>query len=222
MRMAQHVAAWAKSGYTAKDYVQDGLIAMWDGIENAGWGIHDPNATVWKDISGHGNDAVLSGSISFVADHIVMTGGNASIYGMPNNLCVTTEIVFLKTRNVYTQFVEFVGYDGGCKHIGVRDNSCLIFHNSNCGNYPVNTSVINQASFDHSLQRCFINGLKSNPISNGGSFSTLKKGFGVYNSPFNEGLVYSCRVYSRTLLSAEIAANYAIDKARFGLPDKTT
>lgn len=36
--------------YTAKDYVQDGLVAMWDGIENAGWGVHDSNATVWKDL----------------------------------------------------------------------------------------------------------------------------------------------------------------------------
>ena len=35
---------------TARDYVQDGLIAMWDGIENAGWGVHDPNATAWKNL----------------------------------------------------------------------------------------------------------------------------------------------------------------------------
>lgn len=34
---------------TAKDYVQDGLVALWDGIENAGWGVHDPNATTWCD-----------------------------------------------------------------------------------------------------------------------------------------------------------------------------
>ena len=33
---------------TAKDYVQDGLLALWDGIENAGWGTHDVNATTWK------------------------------------------------------------------------------------------------------------------------------------------------------------------------------
>ena len=37
---------------SARDYVQDGLIAMWDGIENAGWGIHDPNATTWIDLIG--------------------------------------------------------------------------------------------------------------------------------------------------------------------------
>ena len=31
MMLGARTAAWAKSGYTAKDYVQDGLIAMWDG-----------------------------------------------------------------------------------------------------------------------------------------------------------------------------------------------
>lgn len=50
----------AKFVPTAKDYVQDGLISMWDGIENAGWGVHDPNATVWKDLSGNGHDFVFS------------------------------------------------------------------------------------------------------------------------------------------------------------------
>lgn len=38
--------------YTAADYIQDGLIIMWDGIENAGWGIHDSEATVWKNLMG--------------------------------------------------------------------------------------------------------------------------------------------------------------------------
>lgn len=47
---------------TAKDYVQDGLVAMWDGIENADWGTHDPNATVWKDLVGN-SDALLSGTL---------------------------------------------------------------------------------------------------------------------------------------------------------------
>lgn len=38
---------------SAQDYVQDGLVAMWDGIENAGWGVHNPNATIWKDLVGN-------------------------------------------------------------------------------------------------------------------------------------------------------------------------
>lgn len=53
MIIGARTAAWAKSGVpTARDYVQDGLVAMWDGIENAGWGVHDPNATAWKNLVG--------------------------------------------------------------------------------------------------------------------------------------------------------------------------
>lgn len=36
---------------TARDYVQDGLIAMWDGID------HGNNPLIWRDISGNGFDA---------------------------------------------------------------------------------------------------------------------------------------------------------------------
>lgn len=46
-------------GPTARDYVQDGLIAMWDGIENAGWGTHTDTGLSWVDLIG-GHDAVDS------------------------------------------------------------------------------------------------------------------------------------------------------------------
>lgn len=39
--------------YTAKDYIQDGLIAMWDAIENVGYGLHDSSSTVWIDLVGY-------------------------------------------------------------------------------------------------------------------------------------------------------------------------
>jgi hypothetical protein len=38
------------------------------------------------------------------------------------------------------------------------------------------------------------------------------------NSPNANQRIYCTRIYSRALTSAEIAANYAIDKARFNLP----
>ena len=38
--------------YTAKDYIQEGLVALWDGIENVGWGIHDSDSDVWVDLIG--------------------------------------------------------------------------------------------------------------------------------------------------------------------------
>ena len=38
--------------FSTSNYVQDGLVACWDGIENAGKGVHDSEATVWTDIVG--------------------------------------------------------------------------------------------------------------------------------------------------------------------------
>lgn len=41
---------------TAADYIQDGLVAMWDAIENGGPGIHDPtlNKATWVEWCGTG------------------------------------------------------------------------------------------------------------------------------------------------------------------------
>lgn len=40
-----------KKEYTAKDYIQDGLIAMFDGIENASWGVHDDSISKWTNLA---------------------------------------------------------------------------------------------------------------------------------------------------------------------------
>ena len=40
----------------------------------------------------------------------------------------------------------------------------------------------------------------------------------VSGATAGSGDIYCCRVYSRALTADEIAANYAVDKARFGLP----
>ena len=76
----------AAKGYTAKDYVQDGLVAMWDGIENAGWGEHDNTATVWKDLSGNGHDAVKVGSPVWESNAGVTDGAkNTFLSTIPNS-----------------------------------------------------------------------------------------------------------------------------------------
>ena len=40
-------------------YVTDGLVGRWDGIENAGAGIHDTSTNRWVDLSGRGGDFIL-------------------------------------------------------------------------------------------------------------------------------------------------------------------
>ena len=47
--------------YTSASYVQDGLIAQWDAIDNAGTGVHDPTTNVWKDLKGHNDLTIVAG-----------------------------------------------------------------------------------------------------------------------------------------------------------------
>lgn len=42
------------------NYVKNGLILHYDGIENNGFGKHNHKATLWKDLSGRNNDAQLN------------------------------------------------------------------------------------------------------------------------------------------------------------------
>ena len=47
--------------YTSASYVQNGLIAQWDGIDNQGTGTHDPTATTWKDLKGNNDLTIVDG-----------------------------------------------------------------------------------------------------------------------------------------------------------------
>ena len=91
--------------FTAKAYVQDDLAILWDGTENVGWGTHDENATMLKDLSGHGKDLVWeSGTdgVTFAPNHLALASGNKSsvfiasvdgITGLQPGMARTVEIV---------------------------------------------------------------------------------------------------------------------------------
>lgn len=40
-------------------YVTDGLQLLYDGIDNSGTGVHNNDATIWKDLSGNGKDGTI-------------------------------------------------------------------------------------------------------------------------------------------------------------------
>ena len=60
-------------GLNAFSYIQKGLVACYDGIENAGAGVHDPNATTWVDLTGHGNNGVVGSGLTWAANGWVNT-----------------------------------------------------------------------------------------------------------------------------------------------------
>ena len=58
----------ARRGLTSLSYVTSGLVALYDGIDNAGYGTHDLNATTWADLAGNGNDGTVDGNVAWGED----------------------------------------------------------------------------------------------------------------------------------------------------------
>lgn len=239
MQIASRMSMWGgKRTPTAKDYVQTGLIAMWDGIENAGWDEHDTSATTWKDLIGS-LDATAIASPIFGDNYTDTSNGYwslpSSVREIVETQSLTAEAVFQPSRLTITnQGIVGIGnkrslwlffgaspsssnttllwqvqgssairawYDSGA--FGTDAHSCSVV---------ANDSVCN-AYLDSAL--CTI----TPDVAAGSSTSTSAFFIGMIKA-YNKfsGKIHSVRLYSRALTADEIAANYAIDKARFGLP----
>ena len=69
------LAGSSSAAPTSRSYIQKGLAACYDGVENAGAGVHDPHAATWVDLTGHGNDGTVGSGITWAANGWVCTGG---------------------------------------------------------------------------------------------------------------------------------------------------
>ena len=242
MDMAARTAAWAKRGGlpTAKDYVQDGLVAMWDGIENAGWGTHDAVATVWKDLVGTANmtangtpvwaddRASFNGSFSF-------RGNSADVVDALKGDC-TFEFV-LKPRGYKSNggVYDFggVGHDSWAFSWNNEQKRANWFNAMTFQKAKI-TPVANQFSYDMddwterivSLTSSggaisqYVDGVLVGSATKGSVTSSQNTFAFGYIFNYSSGIFDLCRgaIYNRALTSAEVPRNYAIDKARFNLP----
>lgn len=227
MIIGARTGAWSKSGGgvpTARDYMQDGLIAMWDGIENAGCGVHDPNATTWTEVIG-GKTFDLSSGIEFGDDCARTTSDFSGVRWAltPDKEFQHLTAVF-KTSSTEIQFVvlglktrQCIGVSGSSFGIGLRQaipaNNIVGNRFSISANYATASSQTADSAYVNGVEntnRSYVN--YANPLSGG-----LAIGGGYNSMPFF-GEIFNIRIYSRELTAEEIAANYAIDKARFNLP----
>jgi hypothetical protein len=238
---------------TAKDYVQDGLVAMWDGIENAGWGVHDPNYLRIDNLAGTAippldlprenwdltdKFAVSKEAVGFMATYpsqswyeenmmaegytleLVMGGitttttdpalGSVAqacgiVYG-GSNLFGTTAKNQFQGKGISTGLLWVRPFSPGT---GLHSFTQSVMY-----------STRNIARFDDIYDtRNNVGGIAGtqyynygrNRINIGQDYSGASKQLA--------GWKFACaRLYSRALTADEIARNYNIDKARFGLP----
>ena len=217
-----------KKAPTAKSYVQDGLIAMWDGIENAGWGVHDESATTWVDLVG-GNDyhEFVSG-VTFGADclNVPARQNVAQIEPYDDSSIMTIEcVVALADWNGIV--LATFGSSGPPmrRWIGFRYNGTFSFGNdSDCAagglrrNQPV---AISGTIKSQNYWRLYRNGVEAESLGMGmtwASESPLPATLNKKGSTYAAARIHAIRLYSRALTAEEIAANYAVDKQRFNLP----
>lgn len=231
-------ATMLKQGKTARDYVQDGLVAMWDGIENTGWGTHNSAATIWKDLIGN-RDWTLGASTSYewtansfdAKDQFAATQDFIdSSVAESLEICCTTKNTTDPTANIAWILLGRSWVTNG-PYFGLlyrhQLTSMMACRGYYAYTYPAVKGLKTSFSFPSfnasSNAVAYFNGsASSTDYYNTLDYNATTRGtvarIGGILSQAMPIEVYNIRLYSRALTAAEIAANYAIDKERFNLP----
>ena len=220
----------ATPSMTAAHYVQDGLVACWDGIENAGAGVHADSLSQWVDLVGGRSFALSNPTVgaSFVrfsgasdshgilsADDTAATFGQAGMNGM-------IEVVYVQTSG--TLFLQSSGASGiAVGKIGNVLSLCNDFSSTVGLPLPAalqsqtNTVTVGYLSKLPQNTQLFLNGDAVAAESGtywGGADSSTYIGR-RQNGAAAAVTFYSIRVYNRKLTPTEIAYNRLVDEKRF-------
>ena len=226
----------------AGEYVQEGLIGFWDGIENAGVGQHNSSAAVWKNLVGGGPDLTLEGIVEWEANALKLTKGENT---KTTRTCArTTENVFLSSEDGIT--VEYF-----LRNDELHDTMTLLtpvrmswteqgWINASGMVYPLRwdgqvpsgptitegTPFHAGASVQGGATGLIVNWYNGE-FQNSKSLTSVKaveKPLTLFAQPANltddstcysVGRAYAVRLYGRALSAQEIALNAAIDRVRF-------
>ena len=206
---------------TARSYVQNGLVAMWDGIENVGWGLHDSNSTTWKNLIDSKGDATLTQYGHFSDDAFI---------GLKDSTAtVNTNAANIK-KSYYPTYIEAVvnvyedhRRDNG-PIIALENPSGLVFSSTfkslfanglsgKGGTITLGEKVAFSAP-GNGTAPVYVNGIDST-MEAYHYIGTSYHGFVRVNR--GSAAVHCCRLYDRILTYEEVLHNYEIDKERFGL-----
>ncbi len=224
-----------KIGY---DYIKSGLILYLDGEDNTGNG-HDGSSNIWKDLSGNGNDGTLN---NFNNDNTSGWGENCINFDSIDDKISIPEST---TTNPVEQTIEVVLKCNG-ESLNSADGRQIFFvkwrgytMEINPGrtisygrtdgylrtNNEINYGKIYNITSKHgnNISKIYLNNVYENQQNISPCEYTIGKkltiGCWENSGRFFNGSIYVIRMYNRALTDEEIAHNYSIDKARFGIED---
>ena len=218
-------------------YVTDGIVAMWDGEWNAGGGVHDLSATKWKELIS-GTDCEAVGTPTWGDKFFRSESNSNSAYF--NSFCPdttnapghTVEIVSKKRTDLRGIIWGSYGIIGA-NYVNFEYYKTYSYFRSYYNSLPEIRSDFD--TFPIGVTKYFAACRDGNEysIKDGegrklASINTIVRNFkqsvmrigtdSRTNDMCFDGDIFCIRVYNRALTAEEIAANYAIDKERFGLP----
>ena len=209
---------------TARSYVQDGLVAMFDVIENKDWGVHDPSATKWIDLTGH--EAPLTfpwGGVTWSEKSVryYLSAQNPAVQrSYPGGL--TVEWISPSPLTViFDNSNTFIKYEYPNVNLvrAIYGNTSVDISSS--GIYS-ETSQTKNATLTSGPggTKVYFKGAGRVVSSAQQIGATARSGMICLGRIVNGQVCYasSFRLYNRALAADEIAANYAVDKERFNLP----
>lgn len=227
--MGLHFYPWV---YTARDYIQDGLVAMWDGIENAGWGQHEESPHSPVNLI-DGQSLSINGDVEIGSNYFKFGAGKwgystiSDFASAVASKSFTVEIV-AKNDKVSNAGIVSIGSRGVWLYADSSNNIQTL--NILSSTYTPSPSIqfkssdVWHATIQGGTTPQIIVNDRTISAQYGTQTSVSSSVFYIGslqgNSSWSNGNMWcsSVRLYSRNLTASEIAHNYNIDKWRFNLP----
>lgn len=227
-------------------YIENGLIARFDGINNQGVNNHNNFATTWNDLSNEGISAKLSNTFAhdgktsgWVENGLLFDKTKATqyadvIYNEASYPAMTFEITMTAVEQLGSETTSYVyplrfyasGETSMAFFMGMRYEVALMYGKGNntsisfaSSKFRMDKDKMNTVTYvqnDLTTRSVYING---SHITTRKNMSLEQLGFSRMRICSNENgryIVHSVRVYNRALTDAEIKNNYNIDVLRFG------
>lgn len=222
------------------EYVQSGLIAYLDGINNTGFG-HSNDIQTWKDLSNHGNDATLYNNPTWSNNSLTFDGqtnygllNNTANQEFPNGLTweVRVKILSATGKNNPTQTEFFGNWELGGGGIFYTDSNELksqMFINGYKTITDQNSVKLSElytitVTYDNNTQKLYINGnlTVTDTYSENTPIKSAIVPFGLGGNPGPNSIgnyanveFQNVLIYDRALTDNEVMRNYQTDMARY-------
>jgi hypothetical protein len=221
--------------YRGAQIVRDGLVLCLDaGSERS----YPKSGTVWKDLSGNGNNGTLvngptfdSGSITFdgVNDQVTITHNN--ILNINDNITIEFWFYSQNYKNPEDYAINFVGKYNGTSTANFLfyyggtflNNKLQVYSNTN-GTWKAASplsQILNLNQWYHVVWTynngglLYINGISQGNTTASGVLATNTQPIRIGSELV--GNISLFKIYNRALLPQEIQQNYTATKSRFGL-----